>query len=348
MINWRQAVISPDSTIEETIKVLDQGALRTVFVLENDSKLLGIVTDGDIRRGLLQHIPLGENVSKVMNSFPFVAHIDDSRERILAMMRNRGHLTVPLVDDDMRMVGIETLQSILNKPRYENTVVLMAGGLGMRLRPLTNNCPKPLLEVGGKPLLEIILERFIEDGFSNFLISINYMGGMIKDYFGDGRKWGVRINYIEENERLGTAGPLSMIDTIDKPFIVMNGDLLTSLNAGHLLDFHLDAGAVATMCVRRYEHRVPYGVVNFDDQRLLSIEEKPLQKMFVNAGVYVFDPSILQKIPQKKYHDMNELFDTLMQENKPVSVFPIREYWLDIGRLEDFEAAHEAYYEFFS
>lgn len=348
MLNWRKATITIDASIEEAIKVLDEGALRSAFILDVDSTLLGIVTDGDVRRALLQHIPLSDNVATIMSANPVVAHADDSKEIIASKLRNHGHLCIPFVDDDMRMIDIETLQNMLFKPRHANTVVLMAGGIGSRLRPLTDDCPKPLLKVGGKPLLEIIVEKFIEDGFSNFLISINYKGDMIRSHFGDGSQWGVIIDYIEEDERLGTAGALSLIEKPELPFIVMNGDLLTSLNMGQLLDFHLNQETKATMCVRKYEQKVPYGVVNCDKQRLLSIEEKPIQQMFINAGIYVLDPEALNRMPVSKYMDMTELFDELIEKESSVAIFPIREYWLDIGRVEDFETAHGAYLEFFS
>ena len=347
MLNWQQATVTLDFSIEEAIKVLDKGALRSVFILDSDSKLLGIVTDGDVRRALLQHVPLSDNVEVIMNSSPIVAHVNESKEVVASMMRDHDHLTIPLVDDDMRMMGIETLQNMLNKPNFENTVVLMAGGMGSRLRPLTNDCPKPLLKVGGKPLLEIIIDKFIEGGFSNFIISINYKGAMLRNHFGNGSQWGVNIDYIEENERLGTAGALSLIDKPKLPFIVMNGDLLTSLDVGELLDFHVSQKTIATMCVRKYEQKVPYGVVNFQKQRLLSVDEKPMQKMFVNAGIYVLDPIVLDGMQTEEYIDMNELFDELINQKLPVAVFPIREYWLDIGRAEDFETAHGAYQEFF-
>lgn len=348
MLNWQKATITLDSTIEEAVRVLDKGALRSVFILNDASRLLGLVTDGDVRRALLQHVSLNENVELIMNVSPAVAHISESREVISSMMRDHGHLNIPLVDDDMRMVGIETLQNILSKPKYANTIVLMAGGIGARLRPLTDDCPKPLLKVGGKPLLEIILDKFIESGFSNFIISINYKGNMLKDHFGDGSRWGVSIDYVEERQRLGTAGALSLIQKPRLPFIVMNGDLLTSLDVGQLLEFHANQETVATMCVRKYEQKIPYGVVNFESQRLLSVDEKPRQKMFVNAGIYVFDPVVLDGIEIEKRLDMNELFDGLIKQGAPVSIFPIREYWLDIGHMEDFEAAHGAYLEFFS
>lgn len=225
----------------------------------------------------------------------------------------------------------------------------MAGGLGTRLRPLTQDIPKPLLKVGNKPILETIIKNFANHGFVNITISLNYKGEMIKDYFGDGSNFGVNIDYVEENMRLGTAGALSLIE--NKPneaFFVMNADLLTDVNFSHLLDFHSFSNSDATMCVREYEYQVPYGVIEVEESNVTSIVEKPIQKFFVNAGIYVLSPKVFDYIPKNEFYDMPTLFNTFIEKEKRVISFPIHEYWLDIGRMSDFEQAQSEYFRVFN
>ncbi|MGQ9826160.1 MAG: nucleotidyltransferase family protein, partial [Desulfotomaculales bacterium] len=237
---------------------------------------------------------------------------------------------------------------LINPKKRNNVVVIMAGGLGSRLRPLTDECPKPLLKVGGKPLLETILENFLEYGLYNFYFSVNYRAEMIREYFGDGSRWGANIEYINEEKRLGTAGALSLLP--EKPkntVLVMNGDLLTKINFEHLLDFHADTKADATMCVKEYNFQIPYGVVKTDRHRLIEIEEKPVKTFFISAGIYAIEPAVIDLIPRNTYFDMPGLFEKLIKENREAAVFPIREYWLDIGHKEDFERANGEFSEVF-
>ena len=349
MGDWRDILLSPDATIEQAMDVLDKGGLRTALVVDEKTKLLGIVTDGDLRRSLIGHIPITDPVRTIMNTNPKVARMNDSKDYVISMMESGGHISVPLVDDAGVVRGLEYLHALIKKQRYDNWVVLMAGGLGSRLRPLTDDCPKPLLQIGGKPLLETILQQLIEYGFHKFYISVNYKSEMVKEYFGKGERWGVTIRYLEENKRLGTAGCLSLLpETPDKPLIVMNGDLLTKLNFGHLIETHLDSAAEATMCVRTYEHHVPYGVVELEGERITMLKEKPVQRFFVNAGIYVLDPDVVGHIPKDQFFDITQLFDELSQQNRNVSAFPIHEYWMDIGRMEDFENAHADYEQVFA
>jgi len=217
----------------------------------------------------------------------------------------------------------------------------MAGGLGNRLRPLTEQCPKPLLKVGGKPLLENIVQGFAGYGFRKFYISVNYMAEMIETYFGDGSRFGVSISYIHEDNQLGTAGALGLLPEVPRDsFFVINGDLLTQINFSHLLDFHSQHHSLATMCIKEYHYQVPFGVVQVNGEKLSALDEKPVQTFFVNAGIYVLEPSILDFIPRNHYFDMTMLFDRIMKKGLKPRVFPIREYWLDIGQLEDYKKAN--------
>lgn len=340
MKDWKTVVVAPDISIRETIRIIDQGALKIALVVDAGQRLLGTVTDGDVRRGILKGCSLEDGVRQVMNTSPTVAGKQDGREKILALMRQKQIYQIPLVDAGGVLVGLEVIDTILAPPRFDNWVVLMAGGLGSRLKSLTAEIPKPLLKVGDKPILETILDNFIEHGFHRFFIAVNYKSELIEDYFGDGSRWGVRIDYLREKKKLGTAGALGLLpERPDAPVLVMNGDVLTKVNLQQLLDFHLDHRVAATMCVREYDFQVPYGVVKLDRHRIASIEEKPIQRFFVNAGIYVLNPEALETVPNDAYFDMPSLFTRLAEEQRETAAFPIREYWLDIGRLDDFERA---------
>ena len=259
------------------------------------------------------------------------------------MMKKKDILHVPLVDGHGYLVGLETLQHLTELPTHENCVFLMAGGFGKRLRPLTLDVPKPLLKVGTKPILETILEQFVEAGFYNFYISTHYKAEMVSNHFGDGEKWGVSIQYVYEEKPLGTAGALGLLpeDVPDLPVIVMNGDLLTKINLDHLLQFHKEQGGLATMCVREYDFQVPYGVIQSDGKSVTAIEEKPIHSFFVNAGIYLLEPDCIGLIPDNKFYDMPRLFDELLAIKEKIVSFPLEEYWLDIGRVADYEKAKE-------
>jgi NDP-sugar pyrophosphorylase family protein len=250
-------------------------------------------------------------------------------------------LQLPLIDKDRKLVGLTSLHDVLNKHRHDNPVFLMAGGFGTRLRPLTNNCPKPMLKIGDKPILEQILLSFVNAGFHRFYISTHYMPEVIRDYFGNGSEWGVSIQYIHEDEPLGTGGALGLLphEEIDLPLFMMNGDLLTSLNIHSFLEFHENHGSVATMCVRKYEHQVPYGVITSDGTQIKSMIEKPVHKFFVNAGIYLLNPELVKSVERGVRVDMPTLLEQQIEEGRPVNMFPVHEYWLDIGQMGDFERA---------
>ena len=341
MSNWKEACLKPMSTISDAIDVLESKALRIVLVVDDVGKLLGVVTDGDIRRGLIRHMNMNTPVSEIMCKTPTVASLKDDRDKILVLMKSGDFLHIPLVDGDGRVAGLETLQHLLDNKRFDNPVLLMAGGLGKRLRPLTNDTPKPLLKIGNKPILETILERILDAGFHDFYISTCYKSDMVRDYFGDGGKWNVNIRYICEKEPMGTAGALGLLpdDMPDLPLLVMNGDLLTKINFEHLLQFHKEEGGLATMCVREYDFQVPYGVIKSEGRRITSIEEKPVHKFFVNAGIYVLEPELVRSLNKTSYLDMPDLLEDKINQNQQINMFPVHEYWLDIGRMEEIERA---------
>lgn len=341
MKDWKKVLVSPDTSIREVIRIIDQGALKIALVVNEDNHLLGTVSDGDIRRGILKGCALEERVQEIMTSTPTVVGQNEEREKILSLMRQKQLYQIPVVDASGQLVGLEIIDSLLAPPVRDNWVVLMAGGLGSRLKQLTTDTPKPLLKVGDKPILETILSNFIEYGFRRFYVSVNYKSEMIETHFGDGSRWEVDIVYLREDQKLGTAGALALLPEkpVD-PVLVMNGDVLTNVNFQQLLDFHLEHKAAATMCVREYDFQVPYGVVKVDQHRITSIEEKPVQRFFVNAGIYVLQPGVLELIPKGAPIDMPALFDKLLAFGHETAVFPVREYWLDIGRISDYERAN--------
>lgn len=344
--DWRTILMPPATTILQALEIIDRGGMRIGVVVDAAQTLLGVVTDGDIRRGILRKIGLEESVTRVMSTDPLVAHERDSKERILSVMRSRDLFHIPVVDSNRRLITIETLQNLARPGPRENWVVIMAGGLGSRLGPLTRNCPKPMLKVGERPILELILEGFASFGFSRFFFSVNYKKEMIQRHFGDGSRWGVSIRYLEEEARLGTAGSLALLPEVPRhPFFVMNGDLLTRIQYDRILAFHHEQKAHATICVRQVEQPVPYGVVEMNEHHLTGIVEKPVQSYFVNAGIYLLDPRVLALIPSGIPLDMPDLLRAVIAQKQIVAAFPFMEYWIDIGRMGDFQQACRDYEE---
>lgn len=348
--NWRKLLVEPGLSLVDAVKRLDEGAKRILIVVDKQDKLIGTVTDGDIRRALIRQTDLTTPISEIMNANPKSATHAWSRLRLLSFMERTDLLQLPIVDEKNKVVGVTFLYELLKKPRIDNPVCLMAGGFGTRLKPLTDSCPKPMLTVGDKPILEIILERFIEAGFWRFYISTHYMANTIKGYFGNGSDRDVEINYLDEREPLGTGGALSLLpkEEIDAPLILMNGDLLTNLDFLSLLSHHELSQSKLTMCLREYEQQVPFGVVNTQKGEVKSIVEKPVNRYHVNAGIYVMEPSVIAGLEKNKYVDMPDVVDSLLKQRAPVGYYEVSEEWLDIGRLDDFKKAQQFVLESFS
>jgi len=340
--DWKSVILRPDDTIENAITVLNEEAMGIVMISDEQGVLLGTVTDGDVRRALLKHKGMEGSLSSVMRNDPIAASVSKSPEELFTIMKNMDVFQLPIVDSKRKIVGLETMHQLLHKKNYDNPVFMMAGGFGKRLQPLTNDIPKPLLHVGDKPILETILDRFISAGFHNFFISTHYKAEMVRDHFGNGEKWGVTIQYIHEDEPLGTAGALGLLpkDIPDLPVLMINGDVLTMVNFEHLMSFHKEQGGIATMCVREYDFQVPYGVVETEDYNISSIIEKPVHSFFVNAGVYVIEPQLIRQVEGIGYLDMPSLFEQQIKSGAQINSFPIHEYWLDIGRVKEYEQAN--------
>lgn len=344
MEDWKSLVVGPTCSILNTLAVVDRVGIQFALVLDEQGHLLGTVTDGDVRRGLLKGISLEDPISRVMNPNPIVAQPQADDQQILEVMKAVRRRHIPIVDEQRRVTGLRTLDELLQETAGPSWVVLMAGGIGSRLMPLTEDTPKPLLEVGERPILETILVGFREQGFRNFFISVHYRASMIEDYFGDGSKWDAEVRYLREDQQLGTAGALSLLpEPPDLPIIVMNGDLLTKVRYKQILEFHREQRAMATMAVRDYSFQVPFGVVTTEQERIIGIHEKPVRQFFVNAGIYVLEPAVLKLIPPNTRFDMPDLFHRLLEEGLRTVAFPVREYWRDIGRMDDFLMASGEY-----
>lgn len=348
MTDYKKVLLSPSSTIKEALRAINSGAMQIALVLDDEDRLLGTLTDGDIRRALLADFQLDDVIKSIINKNPTVCKLEDTKEKILDIAVLKKIYQIPIIDNDGKLVGVEEVDELLKQKVKTNKVVLMVGGLGTRLRPLTENTPKPMLKVGNKPILETIILSFKKYGFVNIVLCVSYKSEIIKEYFKDGSEFGVNIEYIHENKRMGTAGALSLIkEKLTESFFVMNGDLLTNINFERMMEYHISNLSVATMGVREYDFQVPYGVVNVKGKDILSIEEKPMHKFFVNGGVYVLNEKVLDFIPDDEFYDMPTLFEKVIVEKLKSISFPIREYWLDIGRVEEYEKANNEYHEVF-
>ena len=337
---YKQAILALDSTIQDVIYNLDKVAIKIVLVVNALGKLEGTISDGDIRRGLLRGLDLKSPITSIVHHNPFVVTPEIKRETVQQLMVANKIQQIPVVDEEDHVVGLHLWDEIITPPSLRNIMVIMAGGEGTRLRPHTENCPKPMLHVSGKPMLEHIIERAKSQGFSHFVLAIHYLGYVIEDYFGNGDRIDVRIDYLREQNPLGTAGALSLFNSRpDVPFVVTNGDVLTDIHYGELLDFHINHQALATMAVRVYEWQNPFGVVQTTGVDITGFEEKPVHRSYINAGVYALGSDVLDYLDADSHCDMPTLFERLKMNAKRTVAFPIHEPWLDVGRPDDLVSA---------
>ncbi|KQY92150.1 MULTISPECIES: nucleotidyltransferase family protein [unclassified Brevundimonas] len=340
---WRACLLPAGSTLQQAIQQLDVAGLQIVIAVDERERLVGTITDGDIRRGLLRGLGLDSPASLILNTSPLVAPPGLSADAINKIMyANKVH-QLPVVDETNRVIGLHVWDTLIALAKRPNLMVVMAGGRGVRLRPHTENCPKPLLAVGGKPMLEHIIERASADGFDRFVIAVHYLGHMIEDHFGDGSAWNVHIDYVREDTPLGTGGALSLLERPDSPFLVTNGDVLTDVRYSDILSFHDRNAAAATMAVQSHEWQHPFGVVRTEGVDIVGFEEKPIFKSHVNAGVYALNPDALDCLEYNKHCDMPALFERLQAAGRRTIVYPMHEPWLDVGRPTDLEQARTAH-----
>ena len=337
---WTKALLSPLGSIGDAIKILNDTALKIVLIADSDLKLVGTVTDGDIRRGLLRDLTLASPISEVINTKPIVVPQNFAREGVLKIMLANKIFQIPAVNEDLKLVGLHLWSEQSTAATRENLMVIMAGGKGTRLLPKTKKTPKPMLLLGGKPILEHIIRRAKAAGFTEFILATHHLGEVIEEYFGNGNSLGVKISYIKEKTPLGTAGALGFIDPKPtKPIIVANGDVLTDIGYGDILEFHSQNDAIATMAVQVHELQNTFGVVQTRGISITSYEEKPMIKSLVNAGVYVLDPSALDFLEKATECNMPTLFDILRKEGLKTIAFPLHEKWMDLGSPSDLAKA---------
>ena len=339
---WRQAVLPADATIGQVISNLKQIAIKIVMVTNKDGVFEGTISDGDIRRALLKGRDLNSPITSVIHRNALVVPPELGRDLVMQLMVANKIQQIPVVDAEHRVVGLHLWDEITTPLARPNVMVIMAGGMGTRLRPHTETCPKPLLAVAGKPMLEHIIDRAKLDGFSRFVLAIHYLGHMIEARFGDGDRLGVQIEYLREESPLGTAGALGLLNPLpDAPFVVTNGDVITDIRYGELLDFHVRHSAAATMAVRVHEWQHPFGVVQMQGVEIVGFEEKPITRSHINAGVYALEPYALGVLAADAHCDMPALFERLQAKAQRTVAYPMHEPWLDVGRPDDLLAANK-------
>ncbi len=340
-MDLKKVILNANDNIRDAMQALDSSALRIVVICNKEQKLLGTVTDGDIRRGLLSDCDMKDSVSRVMNKKPLTAKSINSRLQRLKLMNEHDLLALPIVDEENHLVDLETLNHVMKPQKRDNPYFIMAGGFGTRLQPLTDHCPKPMLRVGEKPMLEHLIDQFISFGFHNFYISTHYLPEIIREHFGDGSKWNVSIQYVHENNPLGTGGALGLLpkNRADLPLIMMNGDVLTKLNYSELIKHHEESGFDATLCVREDEHRVPFGVVETENQLITDMVEKPTYRYKINTGIYVLNPEIVNSVKVDQRIDMPTLLEQHRESGKRIGTYTSYDYWLDIGQMKDYQKA---------
>lgn len=341
MKNWQSILLKASDTIREAMRTLDEGSLRIVLVCDEEQKLLGTVTDGDTRRALLADAHMDDPISQIMNSKPLSVLNNTSREHRLKLMKQFDLTAIPIIDNDGHVLGLETLHQAIEPERRDNPVFIMAGGFGTRLQPLTDYCPKPMLRVGDKPMLEHVIRQFMSHGFHNFYISTHYLPHVIRNHFGDGGQWGVSVQYVYEDSPLGTGGALSLLpkNLPNLPLIMMNGDVLTKLNYAQLLSHHESKGFDATVCVREDEHFVPFGVIETKEQLIINMVEKPTYRYKINTGIYVLSPEVVSSVQLGQRIDMPTLLEQHRACDKRIGTYTCHDYWLDIGQMKDYQKA---------
>ncbi|MDB3895032.1 nucleotidyltransferase family protein [Candidatus Pelagibacter sp.] len=340
MKDIKKIKITKDATIKKALKIISDGAIRIAIVVDKKGRLIGTLTDGDIRRGFLRGLDINSSIDSIVFKKPFVVKKNDNKENLLKIAQKKKIYQIPIVDKKFKVIGIHLLDELIESKKKNNLVVIMAGGRGIRLRPLTKNIPKPMLKIGNKPILQTILEKFIESGYNNFVICVNYKSKVIVDYFGNGKKFGAQIEYIHEKIRMGTVGALSLYKKkIKEPFFVINGDILIDLDFKKMMQFHQENNSKATMSIKEYNITLPYGEVKLKNTNITSIIEKPKHKFFVNTGIYVLDPKCISLIP-KKFYDMTSLFKKMISKKNKVVSYPLGENWIDIGRYRDYKKAN--------
>ncbi len=338
--------VRPEQTLREVIRVIDKNAKGIALVVDPDWHLLGTISDGDVRRAMLAAIDLETPVRALLERKPgtqypnpVTARVGAGPEALLALMRQYVLRQIPILNHEGRVVDLVMLDDLLPVAELPLQAIIMAGGLGTRLRPFTEDLPKPMLDVGGKPLLELIVAQLQHAGIRRVNVTTHYKPEKIVEHFGDGHAFGVELSYVNEDRPLGTGGALGLMQSPQEPVLVINGDILTQVNFRAMLGFHQEQKADLTVAVRRYEMQVPYGVIECEGTRVRWLREKPQVGFLVNAGIYLLEPSVYHFIPQNTTFNMTDLIQWLLDAGRAVVSFPVHEYWLDIGQHADYAKA---------
>lgn len=344
--NIEKILVYMECSVKQALEILDLGARGVVLVVDKNKKLLGTITDGDIRRAILKGISLDSSIGEIVHYNPVYANIHMSREEIKDLIIKKAVKDIPIVNDENQLVDIISIKDILIPEGKENPVIIMAGGLGTRLKELTQEMPKPMLKVGQDPMLQHIINNFKQYGYNKIFISVNYKAEIIENYFQDGYAHGVKIEYIKEHKRLGTAGGIGIArEYLNAPFFVINGDIFTNLNVENMMKFHIENHFDITVGIRKHSFQIPYGVIKVKDNHINELKEKPIIDYFINAGVYCLSPNVLEYIPEDEYFEITDLINICIKNNKKVGSYEIKEYWMDIGRLEDYNKVNKDIYD---
>lgn len=337
----KKYIIKSNQTIFQAMKVINNNWHEIVLVVDEKDKVIGVVTDGDVRRGLLSGLNFNTRITQVMTKSFIYVKPDVNRATVLDLMKANLINSIPIVDSKKNLIGIHFLQELIGATPKPNSALIIAGGKGARLKPLTDNCPKPMVKVAGRPILERIILHLLGYGIKTIYISINYLGKTIENYFGNGNSFGCKIKYLKEKRILGTGGPLSLLpNRINHPIIVMNGDLVTQINIDRLLNLHNKRDFLATMCVKPYQIEIPFGVIKTNKNKLLDLKEKPVSQYLINAGIYVINPEILKLIPKNQEYPITTLFELLLKKKKNIGIYITEEDWIDVGRHDELKKAH--------
>jgi dTDP-glucose pyrophosphorylase len=350
MDEWQKTLIEPDSSIRNVLLAMGKHRKQIALIVDEKRHLLGTLTDGDVRRSMLREVATDRPVSEIMNLKPVTANQEMGRDQKIKIMTEYEIHHIPLLNPDNQVVGVDHIETLLGSPapNKQNRVVILAGGKGQRLQPLTETMPKPLLPLGGRPILETLIHQLSAHGFNKYYLSVNHLAELVKNYFGAGEKWDVEIEYLEEDMPLGTAGPLGLVpEKLAEPILVVNGDVITNVDFSGLLDYHKENGASFTIATREYEMEVPFGVLEMDEHQIYSITEKPVEKFSVSAGIYVVSPEVVAMVTADQCLDMPNLLTLVIESGLKAVGFPIHEYWLDVGRKEDLHKAEIDYSEIF-
>ncbi len=334
-------VIADTASIRDAMAAIEKNSREVVLVHDDQQAIIGVITDGDIRRALLNGLTMATNAAEIMSRNYISVQLHTDRAAVLDLMKSVRISHVPVLDHNRHLLGIHCLHEIIGHTALPNVAVIMAGGKGTRLRPYTEACPKPMVKVAGRPILERIILNLVGNGIRQIYVAINYLGHMIEAHFGDGSAFGCQIHYLRETIELSTGGALSLLpDNLQHPILVLNGDQITRINVLGMLNHHIESAADATISVGHYQHEVPYGVVHQHNGQLLRLEEKPALDILINLGMYVLNPDVIQLVPKNQYYLITDLFGKLLEQKKIIATYFSDEDWIDVGRPDDLKRAN--------